>query len=191
MSTIDREGNIVSLIQSLSSHFGSGFVPPHTGFPLHNRGAGFSLKPGTPNSLAPRKRPLHTIIPGFMQKDGVRIGFGIMGGWNQAQAHAQFVSNIVDFGMNLQAAIDALRFTKLSFGGCDVSVESRIPQAVREALGRMGHQIKVTTPFSESMGRGQAVMRDAHDVNYAGSDPRGDGSAVPQGPPVFTERKGR
>src|SRR5581483_4346268 len=187
MSAIDREGNIVSLIQSLSSHFGTGFVPPHTGFPLHNRGGGFSLQAGLPNSLAPRKRPLHTLIPGFMQKDGVRIGFGIMGGWNQAQAHAQFVSNIADFGMNLQAAIDAARFTKQSFGGCDVSMESRIPAEVRQELTRLGHQIKVTAPFSDSMGRGQAVMRDVHAVNYAGSDARGDGSAVPQGPPVFTK----
>ena len=185
LSAIDREGNIVSLIQSLSSHFGTGFVPPHTGFPLHNRGAGFSLQPGLPNSLAPRKRPLHTLIPGFMQKDGVRIGFGIMGGWNQAQAHAQFVSNIVDFGMNVQAALDAPRFTKISFAGCDLSMESRIPPETRQELSRRGHQIKVTAPYSDSMGRGQAVMRDAHGVNYAGSDPRGDGSAVPQGPPVL------
>jgi gamma-glutamyltranspeptidase/glutathione hydrolase len=188
MSAIDRDGNIVSLIQSLSSHFGTGFVPPHTGFALHNRGAGFSLRPGLPNSLAPRKRPLHTLIPGLMQKDGVRIGFGIMGGWNQAQAHAQFVSNIVDFSMNVQAAIDAPRFTKLSFGGCDLSLESRVPPEVRQELSRLGHQIKVSAPFSDSMGRGQAVMRDAHGVNYAGSDARGDGSAVPQGPPVFTKQ---
>jgi gamma-glutamyltranspeptidase / glutathione hydrolase len=189
MSAIDHDGNIVSLIQSLSSHFGSGFVPPHTGFPLHNRGAGFDLKPGLPNSLAPRKRPLHTIIPGFLQKGDVRIGFGIMGGWNQPQAHAQFVSNIVDFDMNVQAAIDAPRFTKLSFGGCDVSMESRIPAAVREELTRRGHQIKITAPFSDSMGRGQAVMRDAKSVNYAGSDPRGDGSAIPEGPPAFPQQK--
>src|SRR5579864_8324877 len=148
MSAIDREGNIVSLIQSLSSHFGTGFVPPHTGFPLQNRGAGFSLEPGKPNSLAPRKRPLHTLIPGFMQKDDVRIGFGIMGGWNQAQAHAQFVSNIVDFGMNVQAALDAPRFTKLSFTGCDLSMESRIPPETRQELLRRGHQIKVTAPYS-------------------------------------------
>jgi gamma-glutamyltranspeptidase/glutathione hydrolase len=191
MSAIDREGNIVSLIQSLSSHFGTGFVPPHTGFPLHNRGAGFSLKPGTPNSLAPRKRPLHTLIPGFMQKDGVRIGFGIMGGWNQAQAHAQFVSNIVDFDMNVQAALDAPRFTKASFSGCDLSMESRIPPETRQELGLRGHQIRVTGAFSDSMGRGQAVMRDAHGINHAGSDPRGDGSAVPEGPPVFTQQQKR
>jgi gamma-glutamyltranspeptidase/glutathione hydrolase len=184
MSAIDHEGNIVSLIQSLSSSFGTGFVPPHTGFALHNRGAYFSLDPGTPNSLAPHKRPLHTIIPAFMEKDGVRIGFGIMGGWNQAQAHAQFVSNLVDFGMNIQAAIDEPRFTKLSFGGCDVHVESRISEGIRKELAAMGHDVKVDGPFSSSMGRGQAVMRDTRGVNYAASDPRGDGSAVPEGPPI-------
>ena len=184
MSAIDRDGNIVSLIQSLSSSFGSGLVPPHTGFALHNRGAGFALELGAPNSLGPHKRPLHTIIPAFMEKDGIRIGFGIMGGWNQAQAHAQFVSNLVDFGMNIQAALDVPRFTKLSFDGCDVHVESRIPESVRQDLAARGHDVKVDSPFSSAMGRGQAVMRDTHGVNYAASDPRGDGSAVPEGPPI-------
>jgi gamma-glutamyltranspeptidase/glutathione hydrolase len=187
MSAIDRDGNIVSLIQSLSSNFGTGFVPPHSGFALHNRGAGFDLTPGAPNSLGPHKRPLHTIIPAFMEKDGLRIGFGIMGGWNQAQAHAQFVSNLADFGMNIQSALDVPRFTKLSFAGCDVSVESRIPEAVRKELAAMGHDVKSLAPFASSMGRGQAVLRDTRGVNYAASDPRGDGSAVPEGPPVFKQ----
>lgn len=84
--------------------FGSGLVPPKTGFALQNRAVGFTLQPGLPNSLAPHKRPLHTIIPGFMEKGGVTIGFGIMGGFNQAQAHAQFVANVVDFDMNIQDA---------------------------------------------------------------------------------------
>ena len=91
LSVVDKDGNIVSLIQSNYMGFGSGLVPKDTGFMLHNRGGLFTLEPNAPNTLAPRKRPLHTIIPGFMEKDGVRIGFGIMGGWNQAQAHAQFV----------------------------------------------------------------------------------------------------
>jgi gamma-glutamyltranspeptidase/glutathione hydrolase len=104
LTVIDAEGNIVSLIQSIYSTFGSGLVPPGTGFTLHNRGNLFTLEPGRANTLAPRKRPLHTIIPAFMEKDGVRIGFGIMGGWNQAPAHAQFVSNIADFGMTIQQA---------------------------------------------------------------------------------------
>jgi gamma-glutamyltranspeptidase/glutathione hydrolase len=78
--------------------------------------------------LAPRKRPLHTIIPGFMQKGGLRIGFGIMGAWNQAQAHAQFVANIVDYGMDIQEALEAPRFTKSTFDGVDVSIEALIPR---------------------------------------------------------------
>ena len=122
-----------------------------------------------------------------MEKDGIRIGFGIMGGWNQAQAHAQFVSNLVDFDMNIQAALDVPRFTKLSFGGCDVSVESRIAEPVRKDLAAMGHKVTALTPFAAPMGRGQAVLRDRHGVNYAASDPRGDGSAVPEGPPVFKQ----
>ncbi len=115
LSVIDSAGMIVSLIQSNYSGFGTGLVAPGTGFALQNRGQLFSLAPGTPNSLAPHKRPLHTIIPGFMQKGDVAIGFGIMGGYNQAQAHAQFVSDIADFDMNIQAALSAPRFTKPTF----------------------------------------------------------------------------
>ena len=89
---------------------------------LHNRGALFTLEANHPNVLAPRKRPLHTIIPAFMEKGDVRIGFGIMGGFNQAQAHAQFVADIVDYGLDIQQALEAGRFTKLSFAGCDVYV---------------------------------------------------------------------
>ena len=131
LTAIDKDGNIVSLIQSLYSSFGSGVVPPGTGFMLHNRGALFTLQADHPNVLAPRKRPLHTIIPGFMEKGDVRIGFGIMGGFNQAQAHAQFVADIADYGLDIQQALDAGRFTKLSFTGCDVYVESMVPQATR------------------------------------------------------------
>ena len=118
----------MSLIQSIFHGFGSGLVAPGTGFALHNRGALFTLEPGHPNELAPGKRPLHTIIPGFMQKDDVRIGFGIMGGFNQAQAHAQFVSNIADFGLDIQQALEAGRFTKPTFSGLDVCVEEPCPR---------------------------------------------------------------
>jgi gamma-glutamyltranspeptidase/glutathione hydrolase len=106
ISAVDHEGNMISLIQSNYSTvgFGSGLVVDGAGFVLHNRGGGFTLDAASPNVLAGRKRPLHTIIPAFMEKDDVRIAFGIMGGWNQAQAHAQFVSNVVDFGMNVQGA---------------------------------------------------------------------------------------
>src|SRR3990170_4508774 len=134
MSVIDKDGNIVSLIQSNYSGFGSGLVPKGAGFMLHNRGALFTMEPDRPNTLGPRKRPLHTIIPAFMEKDGVRIGFGIMGGWNQAQAHAQFVANIADYGMTIQQALEAGRFTKGSFEGCDVSVEALVPEYTRQAL---------------------------------------------------------
>ncbi len=186
MSTIDKEGNIVSLIQSNYAGYGTGMVAPGAGFSFHNRGAGFELTPGKPNSIRGHKRPLHTIIPAFMQKGDIAIGFGIMGGWNQAQAHAQFVSNVADFGMNVQAALEGARFTKPTFEGCDVTMESRVPVAVRGELARMGHVIEVLDPFATSVGQGEAVLRDAkRSVNFAGSDPRCDGAAIPQSPPVF------
>jgi len=185
LSAIDREGNIVSLIQSVYDSFGAKVVAPGTGFALQNRGALFSLDAGHPNVLAPRKRPLHTIIPAFMSKGDVRIGFGIMGGWNQAQAHAQFVSNVVDFGMNIQAAIEAPRFTKYTFEGVDVMIESRVPETTRAELTRLGHRLEVLgQPFSSGVGGGQAVMSDGRGVHFGASDPRKDGAADPQGVPV-------
>src|SRR3984885_15723613 len=102
LTVTDSDGNMVSLIQSNYSEFGSGLVADGTGFVLHNRGALFSLDSSSPNAIAGHKRPLHTIIPAFMQKDQIRIAFGIMGGWNQALAHAQFVSHVVDFNQNIQ-----------------------------------------------------------------------------------------
>ncbi len=183
MSTIDKEGNIVSLIQSNYAGYGTGMVAPGLGFSFHNRGAGFSLTPGQPNSLAGHKRPLHTIIPAFMEKGDLHIGFGIMGGWNQAQAHAQFVANVVDYGMNVQAALEQARFTKGTFDGCDVEMEDTVPVAVREQLTARGHEIKLLGPFNAGVGQGDAVMRDTkRNVNFAGGDPRCDGSAIPQGP---------
>jgi gamma-glutamyltranspeptidase/glutathione hydrolase len=108
-----------------------------------------------------------------------------MGGFNQAQAHAQFVANVVDFGMNIQAAIEAARFTKHTFGGCDVEVEDRIGVDVRKALAARGHEIEVDGSFSTSMGGGQAVRRDfSTGVNFGASDPRKDGAAIPQAAPV-------
>jgi gamma-glutamyltranspeptidase / glutathione hydrolase len=141
MTVIDKDGNIVSLIQSNYSGFGSGVVPKGGGFMIQNRGALFTLEPNQPNTLEGHKRPLHTIIPSFMEKGDTRIGFGIMGGWNQAQAHAQFVANIVDYGMNIQQALEAGRFTKGTFDGCDVEVEELIPEATRADLTKLGHQI--------------------------------------------------
>jgi len=191
MSVIDKDGNIVSLIQSNYSGFGSGLVPPGTGFMLQNRGGLFSLDRNQPNTLAPHKRPLHTIIPAFMEKDDVKIGFGIMGGWNQGQAHAQFVSNIADFGMNIQEALEAGRFTKGSFSGCDVSVEALVPEKTRDELKARGHELRVVPPRSGTFGYGQAVMLGPGGVHFGGSEPRHDGAAIPQAPPVFAtaERK--
>jgi gamma-glutamyltranspeptidase/glutathione hydrolase len=181
LCAVDREGNIASLIQSIYQGFGSGIVVPEYGVALHNRGALFSLDPAHPNALAGRKRPFHTIIPALMQKGGQHIGFGIMGGYNQAQAHAQFVSNIVDHGMNLQASLEAPRFTKSTFGGCDVAMESRFPAETLEQLRSMGHEITLAGDFASVMGGGQAVMHDdATRVNSAASSPRKDGAAIPE-----------
>jgi gamma-glutamyltranspeptidase / glutathione hydrolase len=183
LSTIDRDGNIVSLIQSNYSGYGTGLVAPGLGFSFHNRGAGFQLTPGLPNSLAGHKRPLHTIIPAFMEKGDIHIGFGIMGGWNQAQAHAQFVANIVDYGMNVQAALEQPRFTKDSFEGCDVQMEETIPVDIRAGLTQRGHEIRLLEPFSFFVGQGAAVVRDSsRQVNFAAGDPRSDGAAIPQEP---------
>lgn len=182
LSAADREGNLVSLIQSNYLGFGSGVVPPGAGFMLQNRGALFTTSRREPNTLAPRKRPLHTIIPGFLSKGDTRIAFGIMGGWNQAQAHAQFVANVVDFDMNVQQALEAPRFRKATFAGCEVSLESRIPESVREELTRLGHEISLARPYSQRVGGGQAIMRTGKGINFGGSDPRKDGAALPESP---------
>jgi gamma-glutamyltranspeptidase/glutathione hydrolase len=184
LSVIDRHGNIVSLIQSNYSAFGSGVTAAGLGFVLQNRGALFSLQPSSPNVLRPRKRPFHTIIPAFMEKGSQHIGFGIMGGPNQPLAHAQFVSNVVDYGMNIQEALEEARFTVGARVGCQIIVESRIPAEVRDKLAAMGHELTVDREYSTSMGRGQAVLRDsAAGINYAASGPRADGSAEPESPP--------
>ena len=184
MTAVDKDGNIVSLIQSNYSEFGSGLVPAHMGFVLHNRGGLFTLERNQPNTIAPRKRPLHTIIPAFMDKGDTRIGFGIMGGWNQSQAHAQFVSNIADFGMNIQQALEAGRFTKGTFNGCDVQIESKVPAATIAELRAMGHEVTVRSARTENFGYGQAVESTGSGVNFGASDSRTDGAAVPQSPPL-------
>ena len=156
---------------------------------MRGRGALFTLDEHHPNVLAPRKRPLHTIIPGFMQKGDLRVGFGIMGAWNQAQAHAQFVANIVDFGMDIQEALEAARFTKSTFDGTDVSIEALFPEPVRVELTRLGHDVTVVPPRSGAFGSGQAVMSDdATGVHFGASEPRHDGAAIPEAPPVIWSR---
>jgi len=184
LSVVDRQGNIVSLIQSNYELFGSGITVAGMGFALQDRGGLFSLDPSAPNVLAPRKRPFHTIIPAFMERGDQHIGFGIMGGANQPVAHAQLVSNVVDYGMNLQAALENPRFTVSPKRGCHVVIESRVKAEVIEKLTAMGHQFDVEGEYSSSMGRGQAVMHDRKTrINYGASDPRADGSAEPEPPP--------
>ena len=180
LAVVDRDGNAVSLIQSNFANFGTGIVPETLGFALQNRGGLFTLDPAHPNVLAPRKRPLHTIIPGFMTRGNTTVAFGIMGGWNQAQAHVQFVSNVVDHGMNIQAALDAPRVTKLTFDGNDVLVEDRVPAGVRGRLTGFGHELELIGSYSSLVGGGQSVMRDGHGTNYGASDPRKDGAAIPE-----------
>ena len=184
LTVIDADGDIVSLIQSNYDEFGSGLVPSGAGFILQDRGALFTLDTAMANTLAPHKRPLHTLIPGFMQKDSVRIGFGIMGGWNQAQAHAQFVSNIADYGMNIQQALEAGRFTKPGFSGCNFDIESRIPEAVRDSLSAMGYDLTLYGPRTGHFGWGQAVMGTDGGIHYGASDPRHDGAAIPEQLPI-------
>src|SRR3989475_1239404 len=184
LSVVDREGNIVSLIQSNYAAFGSGITVRGMGFALQNRGALFSLDASHPNVLAPRKRPFHTIIPAFMERGDLHIGFGIMGGANQPLAHAQFVSNIVDYGMNIQAALENARYTVSSQCGCNILIESRVkPEVVRELSAR-GHKLEIRQEYSTAMGRGQAVLHDSKaNLNYGASDARADGSAEPEPPP--------
>jgi gamma-glutamyltranspeptidase/glutathione hydrolase len=182
LSVIDKHGNIVSLIQSIYEGFGSAIVPTGAGFALHNRGALFTLDERHPNAVAPRKRPLHTIIPGFMQKGDVHIGFGIMGAFNQAQAHAQFVANVVDYDLDIQQALEAGRFTKATFTGTDVSVETLVPESVRQELAALGHDVTAVPPRTGTFGYGQAVMSDGSGVHFGASDPRHDGSAIPEAP---------
>jgi gamma-glutamyltranspeptidase/glutathione hydrolase len=181
LTIVDKEGNIVSWIQSLYAEFGSGVTVEGMGFLLQNRGGGFTLEPKHPNVLAGGKRPFHTIIPAFMERGDQHVGFGIMGGANQPLAHAQFVSNIVDYGMNLQAAMEAPRFTKRNSTGCDVSIEVRVPAATLQQLSERGHQIAIRREYTQEMGRGQAILHDSKTkTNYAASDPRADGAATPE-----------
>ncbi len=182
LAAIDKEGNIVSLIQSNYSGFGSGVVVNGMGFALQNRGALFVLDPAHPNALVPRKRPFHTIIPAFMERGDLHMGFGIMGGANQPLAHAQFVSNVVDYGMNIQGAMEAARFTVTNNQvSCNIVIESRVKPDVLQALRDKGHNLILRQEYTSLMGRGQAVMRNSKTgMNFGASDPRADGAAIPE-----------
>ena len=178
LTVADAEGNMVSFINSNYDYFGSGVVVPGTGFVLHNRGAGFTLTPGLPNTVAPGKRPFHTLIPGFVTRtvegrDEPYMSFGLMGGGVQAQGHVQFLLNYFVFGMDLQAAIDAPRFRH--YDGQRVALEPPIPDSVRAALAAMGH-VLIEQP-TVAFGGAQAIVRLPKGF-AAASDPRKDGMAV-------------
>ncbi len=181
LTVVDKDGNIASWIQSIYAGFWSKVTVEGMGFALQNRGASFTLDPKHPNVLAGGKRPFHTIIPAFMEKGDDHIGFGIMGGAVQPMAHAQFVSNYVDYGMSLQGALEAPRVFNNGAPGCDVYIESRVPEATLQQLSERGHEIRIGREYVETMGRGQAILHNSKTgMNYAASDPRADGSAIPE-----------
>lgn len=178
LTTADVEGNMVSFINSNYDAFGSGIVVPGLGFALHNRGASFTLTSGLPNTVAPGKRPFHTLIPAFVtQSDGARerpyMSFGLMGGGMQAQGHVQLLLNMFVFGMDVQQAIDAARFRHLD--GLRVAIEAPVTDEVRAALRAMGHTIVDERPVA--FGGAQAIIKLGKGY-AAGSDSRKDGMAV-------------
>jgi gamma-glutamyltranspeptidase/glutathione hydrolase len=175
LCTADAEGNMVSFIQSNYMGFGSGLVVPGTGIALHNRGHNFSFDPQHVNCLAPGKRPYHTIIPGFLTKDRRPLGpLGVMGGFMQPQGHVQVVMNLVNFGHNPQAALDAPRFQWIK--GNQVQLEKTMPQEVVEQLASLGHEITVTEE-NTGYGRGQIILK-AGDVLVGGTESRVDGTVA-------------
>jgi gamma-glutamyltranspeptidase / glutathione hydrolase len=172
----DAEGMMVSLIQSNADSFGSHVVVPGTGMALQNRAANFFLDPAHPNCLEPGKRPFHTIIPGFLTQSGAAIGpFGVMGGHMQPQGHVQMIVNLVDYGLDPQASLDAPRW----FWGEErwVQVEPTVASEIVEALQRRGHEVNVDDEI-DFVGRGQIIWRLPSGVYVAGSEPRADGCAV-------------
>ncbi len=178
----DGRGNVISVIQSLFNAFGSGVVPPGTGVILHNRGRHFTTEPGHPAVFAPRKRPFHTLIASIVTRDDrPLIGFATMGGNGQAMFHAQVLTNMLDYGMDPQEAIERPRFLIGAFLPDDpadtVHVEGRVPRRVLSALARRGHLIKAAPDFFHKVGHAHAVVfRDG--ALLGGADPRGDGVAL-------------
>ncbi|ADY55438.1 gamma-glutamyltransferase 2 [Syntrophobotulus glycolicus DSM 8271] len=177
LASADGEGNMVSFIQSNFHGFGSGVVIPGTGISLQNRGYNFSADPGHVNCLAPGKRTYHTIIPGFITKDGRPVGpFGVMGGYIQPQAQVQVLMNILDFGLNPQAALDAPRWQWLE--GNKVEVEASFPDSLAEELLQSGHQIVRGPAGATTFGRGQLIWRDDRGVLTGATEPRTDGTVA-------------
>lgn len=182
VTAVDGDGNACSLINSLFEGFGSGLIVPGTGIALQNRGALFSLDSSHPNFLQGRKRPYQTIIPAMATRDGeMWLSFGVMGGFQQPQGHLQVVSNMVDFGMDSQQALDALRFhIDVETGEGTVKVEAGIDETVTAELRRRGHEVAVLDGYERTrFGGGQVISRDPETgVMVAGSEPRKDGAAV-------------
>lgn len=173
LAAADGEGNMVSMIQSNYMGFGSGLVVPGTGIALHNRGANFSLDPASPNVLAPCKKPYHTIIPGFLTKAGEAVGpFGVMGAFMQPQGHVQVITNLVDFTMNPQEALDAPRWQWVSEK--KVLLEQAVSSDIVRGLRERGHEVDVLED-STSFGRGEMILRTASGSLAGATEPRTDG----------------
>ena len=172
--TADGEGNMVSYIQSNYMGFGSGVVIPGTGISIQDRGANFSLDPESDNYLEGGKKSYHTIIPGFLCKDGQAVGpFGVMGGFMQPQGHVQVVVNAIDFHMNPQESLDAPRFQWV--GEKKIQLEREVPAHIAQALAGMGHQVEIVNA-NTGMGRGQIIWRTEDGALVGGTEPRADGA---------------
>jgi gamma-glutamyltranspeptidase / glutathione hydrolase len=172
LATADNEGNMVSFIQSNYTGFGSGMVVPGTGIAMNNRGAQFSLNENHINVVAPRKKTLHTIIPGFLMKDGEAIGpFGIMGGSMQPQAHVQVLSHMIDFHLNPQSALDVPRWQWIE--GKKIWVEESFDRKLMKQLIRRGHEVEVSKQVG-SFGRGQLILRLNNGTLVGGCESRTD-----------------
>lgn len=178
VTAVDKDGNAASFISSIFMHFGSGVVADGTGIVLQNRGCAFRLDPDHPNCIGPGKRPMHTIIPGMLFKEGeFLMSFGVMGGDMQPQGHVQFLLNLIDFGMNLQEAMDVPRVRHL--GGMELYLEEGIPSQTCLDLKAMGHQIVQGDPPVNEVGGGQAIYKDPQTgVLLAASDRRKDGCGM-------------
>jgi gamma-glutamyltranspeptidase/glutathione hydrolase len=174
LTVVDKDRNVVSFIQSIFSAFGSGLSAGDTGILLHNRGAGFSFDPASPNKLEGGKRPFHTIIPAMAFRDGKPwLSFGVMGGDMQAQGHVQVLLNLMEFGMDVQQAGEQPRFRHFESG---LAIESGVGPEVRKALEAKGHRLTIAPG---SFGGYQAIMIDPKTgALSAGSDPRKDGAAM-------------
>ncbi len=176
LTAADEAGTMVSFIQSNYHGFGSGVVVPGTGIALHNRGCGFNVRKGHANCVGPKKKPMHTIIPGFITRNGEPLmSFGVMGGSMQAQGHAQMVTRLGAFAQNPQAMNDAPRFRVEN--GPIVYLEAHTPEAVVKSLQERGHNVKVAAPDSLEFGSAQLIYKTEHGY-IASSDPRRDGQAV-------------